>query len=287
MELTKRCSLGASSWSTALKNSNGSNSNKEKIQGHTVNFFPIRRPQRLAGRVHNILTAIFTLKLKSMTCWNDCSVQEGYSKQTLMTLINGVNEVLTGRVSFCRQCSTGIMANVSGDNYIYYTLSYGILAGLWGARQLERRVKALALFKTEMCTRVFVCTTTYVFTPHPHPVHSSGKTTAPNCGGTRWLHKKGIRLQISSIDKILKVGSIVLKWFNTTKRKLVFVSRTRCQHWVWLGVYVCGYLVLCKAQTQIMTMRSTLEAVSVLTKELYWQILQYENKYIFNTIIFN
>lgn len=120
-----------------------------------MNFLPIRRPQRLAGRVHNILTAIFTLKLKSMTCWNDCSVQEGYSKQTLMTLINGVNEVLTGRVSFCRQCSTGIMANVSGDNYIYYTLSYGILAGVWGARQLERRVKALALFETEMCACVF------------------------------------------------------------------------------------------------------------------------------------
>lgn len=119
---------------------------KRKIQGHTVNFFAIRRPERLTGRVHNILTAIFTLKLKSMTCWNDCSVQEGYSKQTLMTLINGVNEALTGRVSFCRQCSTGIMANVSGDNYIYYTLSYGILAGVWGARQLERRVKALGRF---------------------------------------------------------------------------------------------------------------------------------------------
>lgn len=103
-----------------------------------------------------------------MTCWNDCSVQEGYSKQTLMTLINGVNEVLTGRVSFCRQCSTGIMANVSGDNYIYYTLSYGILAGVWGARQLERRVKALALFETEMCMPVFVCAHTrmHVFTPH-------------------------------------------------------------------------------------------------------------------------
>lgn len=133
-----------------------------------MNFLPIRRPQRLAGRVHNILTAIFTLKLKSMTCWNDCSVQEGYSKQTLMTLINGVNEVLTGRVSFCRQCSTGIMANVSGDNYIYYTLSYGILAGVWGARQLEKRVKALALFETEMCTRVFVCAHKHVCI-HPHP----------------------------------------------------------------------------------------------------------------------
>lgn len=133
-------------WPTALENSNGPNSNKEKIQGHTVNFLPIGRPQRLTGRVHNILTAIFTLKLKSMTCWNDCSVQEGYSKQTLMTLINGVNEALTGRVSFCRQCSTGIMANVSGDNYIYYTLSYGILAGVWGARQLERRLKSACSF---------------------------------------------------------------------------------------------------------------------------------------------
>lgn len=146
----------AGTWPIALKNSNGSNSNKEKIQGHTVNFFPIRRPQRLTGRVHNIFTAIFTLKLKSMTCWNDCSVHEGYSKQTLMTLINGVNEALTGRVSFCRQCSTGIMANVSGDNYIYYTLSYGILAGVWGARQLERRVKALALFERDEQTGVCV-----------------------------------------------------------------------------------------------------------------------------------
>lgn len=193
---TKHSSFGASSWPPALKNSNGSNSNKEKIQGHTVNFLPIRRPQRLAGRVHNILTAIFTLKLKSMTCWNDCSVQEGYSKQTLMTLINGVNEVLTGRVSFCRQCSTGIMANVSGDNYIYYTLSYGILAGVWGARQLERRVKALALFETEMCARVFVCVHTRMqaFTPH-HPPSSAvvqgmnnSKTTAPNCGWRKCLH---------------------------------------------------------------------------------------------------
>lgn len=167
------CSLCACGCPAALKNSNGSNSNKEKIQGHTVNFLPIRRPQRLAARVHNILTAIFTLKLKSMTCWNDCSVQEGYSKQTLMTLINGVNEVLTGRVSFCRQCSTGIMANVSGDNYIYYTLSYGILAGVWGARQLERRVKALALFETEMCTCVFVCARTH-WRVHPHPRRRSG-----------------------------------------------------------------------------------------------------------------
>lgn len=155
-EHTEHNNLCDGTWRTALKNSNGSNSNKEKIQGHTVNFFPIRRPPRLTGRVHNILTAIFTFKLKSMTCWNDCSVQEGYSKQTLMTLINGVNEALTGRVSFCRQCSTGIMANVSGDNYIYYTLSYGILAGVWGARQLERRVKAFALFETEMCRDVFV-----------------------------------------------------------------------------------------------------------------------------------
>lgn len=160
----RRSRLGAGRCPTALKNSNGSNSNKEKIQGHTVNFLPIRRPQRLAERVHNILTAIFTLKLKSMTCWNDCSVQEGYSKQTLMMLINGVNEVLTGRVSFYRQCSTGIMANVSGDNYIYYTLSYGILAGVWEARQLERRVKALALFWDRdvhvwicVCTRAWMC----------------------------------------------------------------------------------------------------------------------------------
>lgn len=135
-----------------------------------MNFLPIRRPQRLAGRVHNILTAIFTLKLKSMTCWNDCSVQEGYSKQTLMTLINGVNEVLTGRVSFCRQCSTGIMANVSGDNYIYYTLSYGILAGVWGAGQLEKRVKALALFETEVCTCVFVCVHMHVCVRHHYPL---------------------------------------------------------------------------------------------------------------------
>lgn len=183
---------------TALKNSNGSNSNKEKIQGHTVNFLPIRRPQRLAGRVHNILTAIFTLKLKSMTCWNDCSVQEGYSKQTLMTLINGVNEVLTGRVSFCRQCSTGIMANVSGDNYIYYTLSYGILAGVWGARQLVRRVKALALFETEMCICVFVCAHTHACVQPPSSAVVQGmnnrKTTAPNSGWTRCLHKEtGIR----------------------------------------------------------------------------------------------
>lgn len=133
-----------------------------------------------------------------MTCWNDCSVQEGYSKQTLMTLINGVNEVLTGRVSFCRQCSTGIMANVSGDNYIYYTLSYGILAGVWGARQLERRVKALALFKTEMCTRVFVCVCTTVFTPikssHPGDEDNS-KTTAPNSGWTRCLHKEASNIR--------------------------------------------------------------------------------------------
>lgn len=47
-----------------------------------------------------------------------------------MMLINGVNEVLTGRVSFSKECSIGIMANVSGYNYIYYTLSYGILAAL-------------------------------------------------------------------------------------------------------------------------------------------------------------
>lgn len=169
MGTTKESAHGAqepqrrfSTWPTAPKNSNGPNSNKEKIQGHAVNFLPIWRPQRLTGRVHNILTAIFTLKLKSMTCWNDCSEQEGYSKQTLMTLINGVNEALTGRVSFCRQCSTGIMANVSGDNYIYYTLSYGILAGVWGARQLERRLKALALLRPRreglgVCVRECVC----------------------------------------------------------------------------------------------------------------------------------
>lgn len=161
-----------------------------------MNFLPIRRPQRLAERVHNILTAIFTLKLKSMTCWNDCSVQEGYSKQTLMTLINGVNEVLTGRVSFYRQCSTGIMANVSGDNYIYYTLSYGILAGVWEARQLERRVKALALFETEMCTSGFVCAHVHGRVHPLHPQLGSGcnsnisKTTAPNSGWTTHLHKQ-------------------------------------------------------------------------------------------------
>lgn len=157
MKHARLCRLGASSCPTALKNSNVLIPIKRKIQGHTVNFLPIRRPQRLAARVHNILTAIFTLKLKSMTCWNDCSVQEGYSKQTLMTLINGVNEVLTGRVSFWRQCSTGIMANVSGDNYIYYTLSYGILAGLWGARQLESRMKELVPPETEVCSHVFAC----------------------------------------------------------------------------------------------------------------------------------
>lgn len=175
---------------------------KRKIQGHTVNFFAIRRPERLTGRVHNILTAIFTLKLKSMTCWNDCSVQEGYSKQTLMTLINGVNEALTGRVSFCRQCSTGIMANVSGDNYIYYTLSYGILAGVWGARQLERRVKALGRFETEECRRVFVrvraCVRAWVHACAHSRVCGDGrkggvcvnnsKTIAPNSGWTRCLH---------------------------------------------------------------------------------------------------
>lgn len=160
-----------------------------------MNFLPIRRLQRLAGRVHNILTAIFTLKLKSMTCWNDCSVQEGYSKQTLMTLINGVNEVLTGRVSFCRQCSTGIMANVSGDNYIYYTLSYGILAGVWGARQLERRVKALALFETEMCMCVCLCVCAHACMCSPPSSAvvqgmNNCKTTAPNSGWTRCLHKE-------------------------------------------------------------------------------------------------
>lgn len=41
---------------------------KIKIQGHTVNFLAIKRSQRLAERVHNILTAIFGLKLKYMTC---------------------------------------------------------------------------------------------------------------------------------------------------------------------------------------------------------------------------
>lgn len=212
---TKRSSFGASSWPPALKNSNGSNSNKEKIQGHTVNFLPIRRPQRLAGRVHNILTAIFTLKLKSMTCWNDCSVQEGYSKQTLMTLINGVNEVLTGRVSFCRQCSTGIMANVSGDNYIYYTLSYGILAGVWGARQLERRVKALALFETEMRVRVFVCAHTHacVHPPSSAPVQgmNNSKTTAPNRGWITCLQHGG-RYPISSVSQQHLCLSVLFLW---------------------------------------------------------------------------
>lgn len=154
-------------------------------------LFAIGRPERLTGRVHNILAAIFTLKLKSMTCWNDCSVQEGYSKQTLMTLINGVNEALTGRVSFCRQCSTGIMANVSGDNYIYYTLSYGILAGVWGARQLGRRVKALARFETEECRTpacVSVCVRSQACMQEELRVCADGKTIAPNSGWTRGLH---------------------------------------------------------------------------------------------------
>lgn len=98
-----------------------------------------------------MLPAIFGPKLKYMTCWNDCTVQERYSKQTLMMLINGVNEVLTGRVSFHRQCSMGIMANVSGYNYIYYTLSYGILAGLWRSRAVRMEIKAVMLKEPERC----------------------------------------------------------------------------------------------------------------------------------------
>jgi len=56
-------------------------------------------------------------------------------------LINGVNEVLTGRVSFSKECFTGIMANVSGCNYIYYTLSYCILAAVWGSQTVRMKIK--------------------------------------------------------------------------------------------------------------------------------------------------